>query len=50
MDAICKKRGNSSSNNGVGDGIVNQLLTNIDGVDSVNNVLGNYSLYDNFLV
>lgn len=39
IDAICKSRGTSQSNSGVGDSIVNQLLTKIDGVNSVKNVL-----------
>ncbi|ORE00498.1 SEC18 [Hepatospora eriocheir] len=37
IDAICKKRGSDSS--GVGDKVVNQLLSKIDGVDSLNNIL-----------
>lgn len=37
IDSICKARGNSSS--GVGDGVVNQLLTKLDGVDALNNIL-----------
>mmetsp|Transcript_12501 Transcript_12501/g.24679 ORF Transcript_12501/g.24679 Transcript_12501/m.24679 type:complete len:764 (+) Transcript_12501:69-2360(+) len=39
FDAICKSRGSSSDSSGVGDSIVNQLLSKIDGVDSINNVL-----------
>jgi len=39
LDAICKKRGSKSDNTGVGDTIVNQLLSKIDGVNSLNNVL-----------
>jgi vesicle-fusing ATPase len=39
FDSLCKKRGMSSDNTGVGDNIVNQLLSKIDGVDSLNNVL-----------
>ena len=39
MDAICKTRGSSSSNTGVSDSVVNQLLSKIDGVDSLNNIL-----------
>ncbi|KAH9386787.1 vesicle-fusing ATPase [Nematocida major] len=36
IDAICKSRGSS---NGVGDQVVNQLLSKIDGVESLNNIL-----------
>ncbi|KAH7648655.1 N-ethylmaleimide-sensitive factor (NSF1)-like AAA ATpase involved in vesicular transport [Cryptosporidium bovis] len=40
LDAICKSRGVSSSNSsGVGDSVVNQLLSKIDGVNSINNIL-----------
>mmetsp|Transcript_16933 Transcript_16933/g.21976 ORF Transcript_16933/g.21976 Transcript_16933/m.21976 type:complete len:623 (-) Transcript_16933:679-2547(-) len=39
FDAICKARGSSSDSTGVSDSIVNQLLSKIDGVDSINNVL-----------
>jgi vesicle-fusing ATPase len=39
IDAICKRRGSSSSQSGVGDSIVNQLLSKIDGVDALNNNL-----------
>nr|CCA14283.1 vesiclefusing ATPase putative [Albugo laibachii Nc14] len=39
IDAICKQRGSSQGGTGVGDSVVNQLLTQIDGVDSLNNVL-----------
>ncbi|EEQ82788.1 hypothetical protein NCER_100455 [Vairimorpha ceranae BRL01] len=38
IDAICKKRG-SSTNSGVGDQVVNQLLSKMDGVESLENVL-----------
>ncbi|KAF9764970.1 Vesicular-fusion protein sec18 [Nosema granulosis] len=38
IDAICKKRG-SSMNSGVGDQVVNQLLSKMDGVESLDNVL-----------
>lgn len=37
IDSITKKRGGSDST--LGDSLVNQLLTLIDGVDSPNNVL-----------
>lgn len=39
IDAICKQRGSVSSGTGVHDTVVNQLLTKIDGVDSLNNIL-----------
>lgn len=39
MDAIMKHRGSSGSSSGVGDTVVNQLLSKIDGVDSLNNIL-----------
>lgn len=38
IDAICKKRG-SSGPSGVGDQVVNQLLSKIDGVESLDNIL-----------
>lgn len=39
IDAICKRRGSSSSSTGVNDSVVNQLLSKMDGVDSLNNIL-----------
>lgn len=39
MDAICKQRGSTSGGTGVGDSIVNQLLSKLDGVDQLNNIL-----------
>lgn len=39
IDAICKARGSVSDGTGVSDSVVNQLLSKIDGVDSLNNVL-----------
>lgn len=39
MDAICKTRGTISGGGAVGDSVVNQLLTKIDGVDSLDNIL-----------
>merc|ERR1719162_2102141 len=39
MDAICKSRGTAKSDSGVSDSVVNQLLSKIDGVDSLNNIL-----------
>merc|ERR1739846_225836 len=39
MDAICKARGSVRDGTGVTDSIVNQLLSKIDGVDALNNIL-----------
>jgi len=39
IDAICKKRGSVAGNTGVNDTVVNQLLSKIDGVDQLNNIL-----------
>lgn len=39
IDAICKQRGSGNSGSGVSDTVVNQLLSKIDGVDQLNNVL-----------
>jgi vesicle-fusing ATPase len=39
MDANCKKRGSDKGGTGVGDSVVNQLLSKIDGVDALNNIL-----------
>ena len=39
IDAICKARGANGDGTGVHDSIVNQLLSKIDGVDALNNVL-----------
>lgn len=39
IDAICKQRGMSGSSSGVGDTVVNQLLSKIDGVNALNNIL-----------
>ncbi|EWM21512.1 n-ethylmaleimide-sensitive fusion protein [Nannochloropsis gaditana] len=39
IDAICKSRGSSRDSTGVSDSIVNQLLSKIDGVNSLNNIL-----------
>lgn len=38
IDALCKKRG-SGGGGGVGENVVNQLLTKIDGVNPLNNIL-----------
>jgi len=39
IDSICKQRGMQRSDAGVGDTVVNQLLSKIDGVHSLNNIL-----------
>ncbi|EZG52949.1 putative N-ethylmaleimide sensitive protein [Gregarina niphandrodes] len=40
LDAICKQRGSTgASGSGVNDSVVNQLLSKIDGVNSLNNIL-----------
>ena len=39
IDAICKSRGSSRDSTGVHDSIVNQLLSKIDGVNALNNIL-----------
>lgn len=39
IDAICKQRGSMAGASGVHDTVVNQLLSKIDGVESLNNVL-----------
>jgi vesicle-fusing ATPase len=40
LDAVCKQRGSSSGGGtGVGDSVVNQLLSKLDGVDQLNNIL-----------
>jgi vesicle-fusing ATPase len=39
MDAVVRQRGSRSGDTGAGDQVVNQLLSKIDGVDSLNNVL-----------
>lgn len=39
IDAICKARGSVNSGAGVHDTVVNQLLSKIDGVNSLNNIL-----------
>lgn len=40
LDAVCKQRGSGSSGGtGVGDNIVNQMLTKLDGVEQLNNLL-----------
>ena len=39
IDSICKQRGMQRGDAGVGDTVVNQLLSKIDGVHSLNNIL-----------
>ncbi|CAE7450018.1 Nsf, partial [Symbiodinium microadriaticum] len=39
LDAIMKTRGSTRDNTGVNDSIVNQLLSKMDGVESLNNIL-----------
>lgn len=39
IDAICKSRGSVAGNTGVHDTVVNQLLSKIDGVNQLNNIL-----------
>ena len=39
IDAICKQRGSKNDGTGVGDSIVNQLLSKLDGVEQLNNIL-----------
>ena len=40
LDAVCKQRGSGGAGGtGVGDSVVNQLLSKLDGVDQLNNIL-----------
>ncbi|KAI8834492.1 P-loop containing nucleoside triphosphate hydrolase protein [Chytridium lagenaria] len=39
LDAICKQRGSKNDGTGVGDSVVNQLLSKMDGVEPLNNIL-----------
>ncbi|KAK8094669.1 hypothetical protein PG997_001354 [Apiospora hydei] len=40
LDAVCKQRGSGGGGGtGVGDSVVNQLLTKLDGVEQLNNIL-----------
>ncbi|KAG5351183.1 hypothetical protein C0989_007616 [Termitomyces sp. Mn162] len=39
LDAIFKQRGSTNNGTGVGDSVVNQLLSKMDGVDKLNNIL-----------
>ena len=39
IDAICKQRGSNRGSTGVHDTVVNQLLSKLDGVDQLNNIL-----------
>jgi vesicle-fusing ATPase len=44
LDAICKQRGSKNDGTGVGDSIVNQLLSKMDGVDQLNNIVSTVKL------
>ncbi|KAF8806300.1 vesicular-fusion protein SEC18 [Phlegmacium glaucopus] len=39
LDALFKQRGSTNNGTGVGDTVVNQLLSKMDGVDQLNNIL-----------
>ena len=39
IDAICKTRGSTGSSTGVNESVVNQLLSKMDGVNQLNNIL-----------
>ncbi|KAL0225181.1 hypothetical protein RCL1_003093 [Eukaryota sp. TZLM3-RCL] len=39
LDAICKERGTHNDGTGVGDNVINQLLSKMDGVEPLNNIL-----------
>lgn len=39
LDAICRQRGTKNDGTGTGDSVVNQLLSKMDGVDQLNNIL-----------
>ena len=39
IDAICKTRGSTSGSTGVNESVVNQLLSKMDGVKSLKNIL-----------
>ncbi|KAI9692774.1 MAG: transport between ER and Golgi ATPase protein [Bogoriella megaspora] len=39
LDAVCRQRGSTGGGTGVGDSVVNQLLSKLDGVDQLNNIL-----------
>lgn len=39
LDAICRKRGSRGDSSGVGDQVVDQLLSKMDGVEQLNNIL-----------
>jgi len=39
IDAICKQRGSIAGASGVHDTVVNQLLSKIDGVEQLHNIL-----------
>ena len=39
LDAVCRQRGSRADNTGVGDSVVNQLLSKMDGVEQLNNII-----------
>lgn len=39
IDAICKQRGSTGGGTGTSDNVVNQILSKLDGVDQLNNIL-----------
>lgn len=39
LDAVCRQRGTAAGSTGVGDSVVNQLLSKMDGVNQLNNIL-----------
>lgn len=39
IDSLCKARGSTTGGSGVGDNVVNQILTKIDGPEQLNNLL-----------
>ena len=39
LDAICRQRGSGRGDQGVGDSVVNQLLSKMDGVEQLDNVV-----------
>ena len=46
MDAIMRHRGSGGDSTGVHDGVVNQLLSKIDGVDSLNLKKTNFGIVE----
>jgi vesicle-fusing ATPase len=39
LDAVCRQRGSRADSTGVGDSVVNQLLSKLDGVEQLNNII-----------